>query len=344
MNEAVTKRETKPEAAPEMCGELGAVTGTGRSGSTWLGAILNAHPEVAYRFEPFSRLRWHPSIREVVDIINAEDFSDESVGQVYERLLRSHPLTDKPPFFPKSHSHYRGKVFTWPLSRRISALQNAYGRWYSPRQENPLLIFKEVTETILMERLRERTNIRMIYLVRHPCSFVASMREGQRLNVMPSKRLNFLEGILVSHHPELAEEVVPQLDRISLAGKLALLWRCDVERGIRGARQAQHSHIMIYENLCREPMRRAEETLAFFGLDMDPRVTRFVEESSGEVRSSRWKHGELGISNYFSVFRSPLEMIEKWKTQLSDEEIRDVRRFVEDSEAYQYCADLGAWD
>ena len=29
---------------------------TGRCGSTWLGAMVSSHPEVAYLFEPFHRL------------------------------------------------------------------------------------------------------------------------------------------------------------------------------------------------------------------------------------------------------------------------------------------------
>ncbi|MDJ0687655.1 MAG: hypothetical protein QNJ41_04015 [Xenococcaceae cyanobacterium MO_188.B32] len=36
---------------------MGALFGLGRSGTTWLGAIVASHPEILYRFEPFHRLQ-----------------------------------------------------------------------------------------------------------------------------------------------------------------------------------------------------------------------------------------------------------------------------------------------
>jgi hypothetical protein len=38
------------------------IFGTGRSGSSWLGSIIDSHPQVAYRFEPFHRLKQNPTI------------------------------------------------------------------------------------------------------------------------------------------------------------------------------------------------------------------------------------------------------------------------------------------
>ena len=36
--------------------QLGAIFGTGHSGTTCLGSIISSHPNIAYRFEPFHRL------------------------------------------------------------------------------------------------------------------------------------------------------------------------------------------------------------------------------------------------------------------------------------------------
>ncbi len=309
-----------------------------------MGAILNSHPEIAYRFEPFSRLRGHPAIQQAIGIINSEEFSDKDMGLIYDQLVCSYPMTDKPPFFPKSHSRYRGKAIAWPLCRRIPALQPAYIRWYSPRRGAPPLIFKEVAQVKLMERLQKQAAMRSLYLVRHPCALVASMVRGQTLDLMPLDRFDVLDNLLRAHDPELADKVVPQLGGLSPAAKNALLWRIDVERGVRTVRETQNGHIMIYENLCRDPHQGAEEALAFFGLDMDRRVREFVEESIGGNWASRWKFGELGGSQYFSVVRNPLLTMDKWKSQLSARDEEDVRRHVEDSEIYQYCAKLGDWD
>lgn len=336
MSETVSETQAPPQ------GNLGAILSVGRSGSTWLGSIVNSHPDVAYRFEPFLRRRAHACIREAVKLIESESFSDADLPKIYEGLLPAHPLTDKSPFFQKSHSRSAGKSLLWPVCRGIGVLGGAYGRLYSP-QGKPFLIFKEVSRRMLMQRLQDRTALRAVYLVRHPCAVVASMLRGQSADLMPSGRLDALGDLLADYDPELADKV-GAVDGLSPAAKNALLWRLDVEQGVRTARERDDGKVVLYENLCREPAKVAREVLAFFGLAWHANVERYVPASGGESSSVEESVNSDTSNSYFSVAKDTKETMNRWKSQLSAEEIGDILRHVEDSETFQYCAELGGWE
>ena len=83
--------------------KMGSIFGTGRSGTTWLGAMVSSHPEIAYRFEPFHRLgATQPAVEEALETIRSNEFSYKDLSSVYQALLPAYPQAEKPPFFPKN--------------------------------------------------------------------------------------------------------------------------------------------------------------------------------------------------------------------------------------------------
>jgi len=88
---------------------------TGRSGSTMLGALLDAHPLVAYRFEPIHRL---PNIeRRQFDAFQRFNDPHEWARDLFDRLSPGASLVDKPPFFAKTSRSYLGMRTLYPLAR-----------------------------------------------------------------------------------------------------------------------------------------------------------------------------------------------------------------------------------
>ena len=99
-------------------GKLGAIFGTGRSGTTWLGSIVSSHPEISYRFEPFHRLQnTNIEIRKAIDLIRADTFSVKDLPDIYQALSPAYPESEKPPFFNKKYSLKPGRKYVWPLAR-----------------------------------------------------------------------------------------------------------------------------------------------------------------------------------------------------------------------------------
>jgi hypothetical protein len=328
-------------SASDSTPKLSALFGSGRCGTSWLGAILNSHPGVAYRFEPFHRLRHRPGVNEIRELITSDGFSEQDLSRVYEVLLRAHPLSEKPPFFRKRGQLNFGRGPLWIAARKVPLMDRLFERLYTPGSRPPL-IFKEVELAPIMKALVERAHIRVVYLVRHPCGVIASALTGQSSKLMPSGRFPVLEGLLEKHDAQLAQQYVPRLDTLSPTQKNALLWRMDVERSLEIAHANPAVHVLVYENLCREPLRYAREVFAHLNLDLPPETEAFIDEST-LARSGSRRHELYAIRRYFSVFQDPRKSMMKWQGQLSDVQKAEIDEVLHSSPAYQEFADAGSW-
>ena len=319
--------------------QLMAIFGTGRSGSSWLGSIVDSHPKVAYPFEPFHRLKLEPVIARARQLLESDHLTDADLPGVYDVLLPTDSRLERPPFFHKDYATTRGKDWLRPLAQVCRPLQPLFTWLYSARQRPPL-VFKEVTMEEMMANLLAKTSMPVIYLVRHPGGVVSSSVIGQRQGVMPTGRHSVLASLLEKHDSELAARHVPYLDKMDFMEKEALLWRINVEKGVRAVRNHPNALLVIYERLCDDPLAAAKQVFQHFGLDFSQQTAQFIERLYQEGSSAL---REVGIKSYFSVVRNPAAMKDKWKQELSADNQQRILRLVQDSAAFQWCATLGKW-
>lgn len=321
---------------------LGAIFGTGRSGSTWLGAIINSHPDVAYRFEPLHRLADHPRVGRAREILLSETAEASQLEEVYAALLPAHPQLDKPPFFRKRWGRGVGQTLFWQACSHVRPLQPVFERLYTP-PGRPLVVFKEVGFARALERLVRVARLRTVYLVRHPCAVVSSSLKGQGQGLMPTGRLGVVQSLVETHDPALAARFAGRYDSLTNTQRNALLWRIDVERALAAIQGQENGMLVVYESLCRDPAAVSEAALTYFGLGPSEQTARFLEMSVTKDQGARWRSGEGLVNKYFSVFRDPLESMNKWKTALSAADQAEVFDIVSESAAFQSCAAIGNW-
>lgn len=334
-----------PNEAVPASRRLMAIFSTPRAGSTWLGAIAASHPEVAYRFEPFSRItKMSAAHRDEIHRLVETGFDDAALERLYTLLLPAHPETDKPPTFPKRYATLalRGKAALWPLARKLRLGAGLYRRLYTPRG-TPRIVWKEVGRVPILESLATTVRLPLLYLLRHPCAVVSSLIVGQQHQLMPTGRSSVLEPILSRHDTQLADRYVPQLDALTNAEKEALLWRVDVERAITALANCPTARIIIYEDLCTRPEQVTATMFQHFGLDDHEQVRAFVHQSvhppaTGQRRTDRWSNA------YFTIYRDPITSRDKWKTTINSKDRDAVMRVVGDSFAYAYGVKHGMWD
>jgi hypothetical protein len=321
---------------------LSLIMGTGRSGSTWLGSIVDTHPEVAYRFEPLARLRDDREIAALRKQLTAERVDETLLERLHQRLLRADPLTSKPPFFPKASGRTLGRARLWPLARVFAPARGLFRAAYAALP-GAALVLKEVGLNRLVLPL-VRAGVPTLHLVRHPCGFVASVLKGQAANLMPTGRRGVIRDLLRKHDPKLAERWDSRLDEATPARAEALLWRIEVEEAMRACEARENVRVVVYEALCRDPAAAAESAFAHFGLPRSERALALLEEMSAPNARARNARGERWLDDYFSVFRDSQESAHKWKRDLPASTIRDVLEAVADSDAFVRCAALGGWD
>lgn len=322
--------------------ELAALFGHGRSGTTWLGAILNTHPDVVYRFEPFTRMvDWDPALQRLATQITSVEGSQELTARFIETLVPSHPMTDKPPFFEKSYrSRFElGRRQVWMLSKVAKPAKLLY-RWAFTPLDAPWLLFKEVDRVEILEALAQRTQARIVYLLRHPCAVAHSYRIGIEKKLMPEGRYHAIGDVLRNHAPDLFERFRGEIETMSLEQRAALLWRMDTESALRACAAAgDRTLVVFYENLCMDQRLQAARVFEHLGLEVTEQTQRFLSRSTSPDTRGRDEHGD----EYFSVYRAPLESMNKWKKEISPASRHAIEAIVADSSAYQLGVREAGW-
>lgn len=326
---------------------IGAIFGSSRSGTTWLGAIVASHPEILYRFEPFHRLqKTQSAIKEIYESMRSNDFSAKDVPHVYNCLLPAYPECEKPPFFSKHFSTRLpfGKSFLWPLARKTSLGANLFRYLYTPKGK-PMLVFKEVDYPDLVVKFLAETKIPIVYIVRHPCAVISSIMRGQENSMMPmpEDRLMTLKRVMTKHEPKLTEMYGDKLDKLTVAEQEALYWLVEAGRALRACQQSPNGSIVIYEELTERPLEIAKEVFQHFNLTMPEESVAFIEESTQKSLTSAIKRGEVNMNQYFTVFRDPKVSRDRWKEEMSEEDRMRVMQIVKDSPEFALGAEKGFW-
>jgi sulfotransferase family protein len=244
------------------------VTGSHRSGTTWVGRMLALSPGVAYLHEPFSPRRW-------------------------PGWLRRRP----PQWFlyvcPENESPYAGIVedvlaFRYPLANvlRVRTARQAFqvaeevpfSLWYRLRRARPLV--KDPIALMMSEWLADRFGARPVVMVRHPAAFAGSLT---RLEWPPFDFRNwaeqplFLRDLAAPYEGQIREAAERPPD---LIGGAVLMWNV-IHHVIRGYRDRHPDWPVVrHEDLAEEPLKGFRDLYERLELRWDPPAERAIVRGS----------------------------------------------------------------
>ncbi|NET34045.1 MAG: sulfotransferase domain-containing protein [Cyanothece sp. SIO1E1] len=300
------------------------ITGPGRSGTTWLGQIMNTYKYCGYKYEPFLPSKSTPYSDWKQDL---ESGSIEDLRGRFRILCnKCYHDVDLPPFPAKSFRTQNPKLLhlLYGLSKRFEALKPLY-EWYGCTElteQIPVLIKDVNFPNHLLPRLCEVLQPSLIPMIRNPFAQIASYLKGVELNLFRKdhqqqvtnlmKLLDTPEGKHLSHYRD-------QLKDMSVAQFEAVRWRFQVEPLVQYSHNYDKSLLVVYEDLCADPHNKIAEIFNFVGWELDQASYNFIDA----LRSNKGK--KFGPSKAsFSVYRDPRTSLSKWKTQLTDEQVQDI--------------------
>jgi hypothetical protein len=307
------------------------VTGSHRSGSTWVGRVLAAAPGAVYVDEPFNPM-------------NPLGVSALAEGGVWFRYISA---ANEAEYIPKMK---RVLSFDEPWSRLWWAQDHApwpkdvvrkHGKPFIVRRYiknlgyrllNKRPILKDPIAIMSAEWLARTFNVQVVMMMRHPAAFVLSVKE---------KKWFFRYENFASQPALMADLLAPfaaEIDRFTSRGEDydiieggSLQWRI-IYHVAKRFMDANPSWIgMRHEDLSRDPAPMYRSMFERLNLDFTPAVEKEIAERSSEDNPLDGKSGELEKAK-----RNSKAIVEKWKTRLSAEEIKRIREATEDIAHHWY--------
>jgi hypothetical protein len=297
--------------------------GSARGGSTWLGKILDSHPETLYLHEPDIVDRGDDLLPFWFDsAVTPEQKSNASIYLARLCAQRNLRAVGTRPIF--------GKVYHNALERsaRISLiyLGKGIGRQFPSIEEkisvpdfsrsaaSAPLVIKSVSALGRAEALIEGAGGAMqpVLLLRNPCAVVQSFLDGIRIGAMGEPPA---VNQLFATRSARSLGVATGVNRVDLVDNLAWGWVLANAEAYAAVTKA-NGIVLQYEALAADPLNVSRKLFADLGLEWSRATSTYIAEAS-----------QSSDSGYYSVSRDPDEAANRWKSKMDADvfaRIRDV--------------------
>jgi hypothetical protein len=293
------------------------VTGTHRSGTSWVGKMLAADASTAYISEPLNILHrpgvFHVKVKHWYPYICDENEADY-LPAFYELLEYDYNLWDE-------IRSLRSRRDVLRMGRDFYIFYNALMRGQRPLWKDPFAVFSTPW-------FAERLDCKVVLTVRHPAAFASSLK---RLN-WPFDFQDLLDQpLLMRDHLEPYREEMQSVRRDDVIGQAALLWKL-IYRTVDAVRSSQPGFLVVrHEDLSRDPIPGYRVLYAALGLEFTPRVEKIILNSSSSENPR-----ELSRKKVHAVRLDSLASLDNWKKRMTAEEIDRVRTITEGISSLYY--------
>jgi len=305
------------------------ILGVPRSGTSWLGKIFDSHPMALYRHEPDAVLPpvGFPPHCPVEAVPKYEDAARSYVALLAgvrqikasgTRPVFAKPFQTLPAVLTRRALVYGLRTFEAIAPRARWPRRIAIPDWVQSDASSLKYVIKSVSllgAAALLARALPAG--RLIVIVRHPCGQIASMKRGLHFRTM---RAETMFGPYVAETSRARELGFTRKDyeNLPLLDQWVHGWAFAHAKMLKDVEGLANVSIVRYEELCASPLQRSREIIEFAGLPWDAAVLRFVEASTRPARHE----------GYFSLYREPMISANKWKEELSAQEIERYMTIV----------------
>jgi hypothetical protein len=309
------------------------ITGSHRSGTTWVGNIIKNSPMIYYIHEPltpnsitrglFDTEIWYKYYDPNKEYQKVEStLNDLFIGQYPLRAVlhfkNSLPNTDYRNLNGINNDKFDFKYLKW----RINAYLDSKRLKLSKLNHDQIIpLIKDPICLTAVEWIHKRWKSKNVFLIRHPAAFVSSLL---RLNW----RFNFENFI---KQPELINRFLkpyesdinsPPEDFISEA---SLIWLCTTKIIIDYQEIYPNWIYIRHEDLSYNPIKEFKLLFKKLELPYTSKVKRLIKATSHHTNPSEVSDK----SKVHQLQRNSKENIKNWKKRLTNKEIKRIRDMTE---------------
>lgn len=286
------------------------VTGTHRSGTTWVGKMLAADADTAYVSEPLNVLHrpgvFRAPVKYWYTYINEENESQ---------------------YLPAFHELLDFQYHTWLEIKSIRSFKDflRMGRdfriFFNGSMRGQRALLKDPFAVFSAPWFAKKLDCRVVVSIRHPAAVVSSLK---RLN-WPFDFNNLLnQPLLMRDHLEEDRAEMESTRSGDVVSQAALLWRL-IHRCVHTTRELfPDFNIVRHEDLSLDPLPGFKTLYESLGLDFDERVKTTILNSSSSENPAR-----LARNKTYSVKLDSRASLDNWKQILTPQEVSRIRKITE---------------
>jgi hypothetical protein len=275
------------------------ITGSHRSGSTWIGKVLASSPETIYVHEPFNIgiQRKNNPIENWHQAINDRTSKQKQVLILkYLRYFYGFPISYIKEEFSKVQSISTFRDFGWIMKQRL----------------NRRTIIKDPIAIFSAEWIYQKTNCDVIVSIRHPAAFVASLKmKNWNTDFNELKRQKeFQQPVLKKYESQITEAAENQPDIISSG---ILLWNMIYDM-VKYYKDTYGDVWLFYkhEDVSTNPQEIFQEIFKKINIPFSIEVEEFINLTTKNDEGSH-------------LVRDSKKNIHTWKDRLTQEQIAKIK-------------------
>lgn len=295
--------------------------GSPRSGTSWLGKILDSHPDTLYRHEPEAVGR--PPLPTVM----GSDPTKEEIGTIRDYVQRlpqicSAHTVGPLPVLPKSYRSfskfqlYRLDVLAAKLIARLRSRPDVPCRMKWKESAFSHLVWKSIDSVGRLGAIsRSLTNCKIVHIVRHPCGHMASMIRGVKQGKMVIKIGRRKKVEILADLPQAKAQGVTLEYLMSLSELERAAWSFATlnEKAMDDLQGRDNCCTVRYEDFCEAPFEASRRLFDQLGLQWNRSTEDFIRYSTS-----------ADTKRFYGVRKNPKNSSQKWQTELSRDEIRQI--------------------
>jgi hypothetical protein len=304
------------------------LAGAGRSGTTWLGKLMDASPRVFYKHEPDNVTIWpmFHSVPSRLDPVAENDACKPAFEKAMEQTFWTHSLKFIiPPELPNDFL----KPGPWKMANfALRSIRKVGLRKQPTMQLRPWMFQGGVEMDLVMKSVvsnmrlawvhRHFPEIKQVLIIRHPGGYLNSWLKGQRDHGWSEfgKKSRLSKAILPLACAE-HEKYLDAFENGTDFERELIYWIVANETPLLQLDNAEALKTVVYEDLCEDPQKVMRQVYEHCGIPFDKPTQEFIEQST-----SRQEEG------FHSVFKNPRQVAEKWRGELPQEHIDTVERYL----------------
>jgi hypothetical protein len=288
------------------------VTGSHRSGTTWVGKMLAASPSVGYIHEPFN-LTHRPGICTAKFPYWFTYITKENEAPYYE------PLNNTLAF----RFDIAAELPAIQSMRHVGRMLKNYKNFSMYRYRNAIPLMKDPIALFSSEWLATTFDMNMIVLIRHPAAFTSSI---SRLNWTHnfSHFLNqplLMRDYLAPFEAEIRAFAETEHDILEQG---TLLWRI-IHYVILQYKEKYKDWIFLrHEDISTDPLQHFEYLYKRMNLTMTDKEKKVIEDYSSEDNPTEATKGHTFVK------RNSKSNIKSWRKKFTEKELTNLRTQVEE--------------